>query len=432
MPQDFYQYWEDRNKRNAEERYQTGLERSATGAGQLAQATGRVNIQDDLDRLAGRLARGGAASPRGAYLVGEKGPEVFIPEQDGTVVPNHKLQALLKALPRRAAGGPVHPTPEDLAMPSGFRNTGWMKIVAARDAAIKANDAALGSPQSYRGGALSPGTPIPEDRLDTGPGTNFSNPIQIIRGMQSTWQGPNPGEEFGSPLRANQAFNRQGQNLAVAAGTRPDAPGGGGLSPNLGAINQRYGGYEPPAGPEKRLEAELKAQSPESLALADWRKGQAAKEQAAADALAAANAEKTGVAYVNKLKNYVATTRGVPEKDSILARDLSAAEAVARTAKNEQAGIQHFEDRQLIRSHLAKNPLTMPQGYTIDMYLGALARNPAAWNQLVQEGRKALTAPAAAAPGQELPAMKQLEILGEKIAPDWMKPNAYKRYHPKE
>ena len=37
------------------------------------------------------LAEGGPAAARNAYVVGEKGPELFVPESDGYVVPHHEL-----------------------------------------------------------------------------------------------------------------------------------------------------------------------------------------------------------------------------------------------------------------------------------------------------------------------------------------------------
>jgi phage-related minor tail protein len=47
-------------------------------------------------RLGGQRALGGPVMPRSMYLVGERGPEMFVPHSSGTIVPNHAL------------GGPVH------------------------------------------------------------------------------------------------------------------------------------------------------------------------------------------------------------------------------------------------------------------------------------------------------------------------------------
>ena len=34
---------------------------------------------------------GGSVSAGGSFLVGEKGPELFVPQKSGTIVPNHAL-----------------------------------------------------------------------------------------------------------------------------------------------------------------------------------------------------------------------------------------------------------------------------------------------------------------------------------------------------
>jgi hypothetical protein len=48
------------------------------------------------------LATGGPADGGTPYIVGEQGPELFVPKTDGVVVPNHMLNN-----PHRASGGPV-------------------------------------------------------------------------------------------------------------------------------------------------------------------------------------------------------------------------------------------------------------------------------------------------------------------------------------
>jgi len=55
----------------------------------------------DDDSLTPR-AGGGPANLAHAYLVGEKGPEIFVPKQDGHIIPNHKIK-----LEPRAEGGLV-------------------------------------------------------------------------------------------------------------------------------------------------------------------------------------------------------------------------------------------------------------------------------------------------------------------------------------
>jgi phage-related minor tail protein len=46
------------------------------------------------------LAKGGPAKAGQPYIVGEEGPELFIPKQSGTVIPNDKTMGIM------GAGGP--------------------------------------------------------------------------------------------------------------------------------------------------------------------------------------------------------------------------------------------------------------------------------------------------------------------------------------
>jgi hypothetical protein len=61
---------------------------SMTGNGAIGQILGALGLKNIIPGL----ATGGAAQGSKAYVVGEKGPELFVPDQNGTVVPNHKLQ----------------------------------------------------------------------------------------------------------------------------------------------------------------------------------------------------------------------------------------------------------------------------------------------------------------------------------------------------
>lgn len=44
-----------------------------------------------LRRLTGKRAGGGPVLGHGAYIVGEKGPEIFVPKVSGAIIPNHKI-----------------------------------------------------------------------------------------------------------------------------------------------------------------------------------------------------------------------------------------------------------------------------------------------------------------------------------------------------
>ena len=59
---------------------------SSAAAG--SRGTGVVGF---LMGLAGARANGGPVANGSSYLVGEKGPEIFTPQQSGTITPNHKM-----------------------------------------------------------------------------------------------------------------------------------------------------------------------------------------------------------------------------------------------------------------------------------------------------------------------------------------------------
>lgn len=56
--------------------------------------------------FSGGLAAGGPTNPYQSYIVGERGPEMFVPGQYGTVVPNWKLQQLIMQLLQSGIYGP--------------------------------------------------------------------------------------------------------------------------------------------------------------------------------------------------------------------------------------------------------------------------------------------------------------------------------------
>ena len=45
--------------------------------------------------LGGFLAEGGPADANKPYIVGERGPELFVPKSSGSVVPNHQLSSMM-------------------------------------------------------------------------------------------------------------------------------------------------------------------------------------------------------------------------------------------------------------------------------------------------------------------------------------------------
>jgi hypothetical protein len=77
------------------------------------------------------LAEGGPAMSGRPYLVGEMGPELFIPRHDGTVVPNHAL----------GGGGSTINMRIDLAGANGDETIARIAGAAARQAAVQAVEA---------------------------------------------------------------------------------------------------------------------------------------------------------------------------------------------------------------------------------------------------------------------------------------------------
>lgn len=71
----------------------TGVTGSVDAVAAGAMADSSTSGMTALFGLGGALAGGGPADGGTPYLVGEKGPELFVPKQSGRVVPNHELSA---------------------------------------------------------------------------------------------------------------------------------------------------------------------------------------------------------------------------------------------------------------------------------------------------------------------------------------------------
>jgi hypothetical protein len=51
------------------------------------------------------MAKGGPVRARDAYIVGEQGPELFVPGAAGNIIPNNKLGSVPSMGPRGSVGG---------------------------------------------------------------------------------------------------------------------------------------------------------------------------------------------------------------------------------------------------------------------------------------------------------------------------------------
>ena len=406
MLMDATAYWEQRNRQNAEDRYKLGLERAATGEGQLASMIGSEKARKEFSLMS--LARGGPAQARRPYLVGEKGPELMVPDQNGTIIPNRKLQVIARAKKRavaRARGGrvttggeagePSLGSPESYGggrrtvapqLQEGQLSTGAQRFIPIdREADQPASSWQSGGqlPGSYA--APRPGYDLSEKDRNTGydpSKPSFSNPIPIIRRMTTTWQGPEPGQEYRTLARANQAFIRAGQGEAL--------PG-------------TIAGYDPVEGPRIRAEADKLAAVARAEAEVYNRRPDLAvlakrtQQEMAGYAGDRSVADLKGWFDSNFGKFDSSTGKTVfKPADEATSMDARAAELVAKREgmagrDGAQAGINHFQERQAIRSYL-KSPDFMknvqnPLAFNANAYLGAVSQNPAAWKELVEKGR---------------------------------------------
>jgi phage-related minor tail protein len=67
-----------------------GMSNSAVEASRAAEMA-RITAQASTEGLAGHRATGGSVLGGSAYLVGERGPEIFKPAGAGTIIPNHQI-----------------------------------------------------------------------------------------------------------------------------------------------------------------------------------------------------------------------------------------------------------------------------------------------------------------------------------------------------
>jgi hypothetical protein len=83
--------------------FQAFLANSMGGGGSSGDGGGGEEVDRTISYDGGSFAKGGKPPVGKVSLVGEKGPELFIPDRPGTIIPNHKIAGF------RAAGGNVDP-----------------------------------------------------------------------------------------------------------------------------------------------------------------------------------------------------------------------------------------------------------------------------------------------------------------------------------
>lgn len=280
---------------------------------------------------------------------------------------------------------------------------GWQD--QGRGANLVANAAEMGEPASFRGGA---GAPAPAEVIRGGRLT-YTNPAAATPGGGYN---PAPGTgtaEFATPTEAGQAWNRGQRGAFLAANpVNPNLTYPPGSSPEEQA-SARFGGYRTPGqtGQEIAATKEGPGQTQERTM-----KGQLF-EQATQEKREAMKKEQSKIAVedFNKLLHESPystfdATKGqlaFKPKDENMARDAKAAESIAHQSQDPQAGLQHFNERQMVRQWLLTQPLQ--PNTNINAMLDAASTNPDHWQGLVSDARKVMgvsrpaTAPAGVPPG---------------------------------
>lgn len=95
--------------------YQAARRTGLTHSQAITEAGRGLGLPQDrvLDIVFRSRAMGGRAGD-GAYLVGEQGPEIFVPRHKGAIVPNPELRRLGEKYSKRVGGGPVESIKESM------------------------------------------------------------------------------------------------------------------------------------------------------------------------------------------------------------------------------------------------------------------------------------------------------------------------------
>jgi hypothetical protein len=145
-----------------------GLSKANEAANILAESFAKLNNQLGFANIPGVLAglipgkaEGGAVGASNAYMVGEMGPELFVPTSSGYVVPNEKI----RLAGARHAGGAVHPHPHPDVSKSDYNSEGQLSPDKIREilsyAGFKGESLGnaskiIGKESARRPGALNP------------------------------------------------------------------------------------------------------------------------------------------------------------------------------------------------------------------------------------------------------------------------------------
>lgn len=235
--------------------------------------------------------------------------------------------------------------------------------------------AGLGEPTSFRGGAGAPEA-VPVTR---GMQTTYTIPPKTPDGGGFVAQ-PGTGQEFLTPMRAGQEFNRAQGGVETAA-----ADARGITDPTIAA---RRGVFRPEGATGHEIQAQAVGEQQRLTQSAENKRPELVAQAAAQDtAQKKAQAKQHVTDFQSWLTQspYATFKDGKLEyksKDEHMERDRIAAESIAQE-QGPKAGQQHFEDRQNIRRWLTTQAL--PSGFDANVYLNELSKNPALWQQLATQ-----------------------------------------------
>lgn len=146
-----------------------------------------VGMSAALRGLAGR-ATGGPVGKKTPYIVGERGPELFVPEANGTIIPNHIVG--------RANGGPVSNGGIDASLFKALGGSSSSSNITGSLANLAAHNAMAG----LLGGSKPMGTPMVPIKLSVVSGNTFQDSGTILAtGTQKAWA-VNILKQLGKPV----------------------------------------------------------------------------------------------------------------------------------------------------------------------------------------------------------------------------------------